>query len=211
MYDNFNDLQMYENFYLQKKREEQQDRDLREIEKERSKVAIRGEGQMNMLDYRTKKRHEEDEYKRSLFEKLEVNADGKIVVTTHSQEQKFQPREISDMRNPKFYVAARASNLSETIFVLDCELAGANKLVYFSPKCIQSGTYILGQLATAGITILASSAKAKEYARNLLALLVKSGIPTVIPDEPGWMELKDEKFTFVKEERMTWEKISELV
>lgn len=184
----------------------------REVEKERSKIAIREESRLYILDQNIKKRQEADEFNRSIFEKMEVNADGKIVVTTRSQSQQFQPREISDMRNPKFYIAARASNLSEQIFILDCELAGTNRVIYFSPKRIQSGTYILGQLAAAGITIYApSSARAKGYARNLIALLVKSGTPTVLPDEPGWMELDGENFSFVEEERMTWEKIIEYV
>lgn len=202
---------MYENEYWQRMREEDV-KAHREVEKERSKIAIREESRLYILDQNIKKRQEADEFNRSIFEKMEVNADGKIVVTTQSQSQRFQPREISDMRNPKFYIAVRASNFSEKILILDCELAGTNRIIYFSPKRIQSGTYILGKLAAAGITIYApSSVRAKGYARNLIALLVKSGSPTVLPDEPGWMELDGENFSFVEEERMTWEKIIEYV
>ena len=112
-----------------------------------------------------------------------------------------------NMRSPKLYIAAKSSCLSEQIFILDCNVAERTAQIFLEPKKVGSGAYLLGKLTAAGISIFAPAAKAKDYARRLIGLLVENGIRTVIPDEPGWIEMEEGKYAFVNKGRMTWKEI----
>ena len=152
-----------------------------------------------------------EENKKAVYESIEVYQDGSVVTTTQNLWIDSRPKEISNMRFPELFIAARSSNLNEKVFVLTCKVAGIELIVYLNPERVGSGTYILGKLAAVGIDIWAPSTKVKEYARRLITMLVQNGKDSIIPDELGWMKTENGEFTFVEEGRMTWQMIKELI
>lgn len=152
-----------------------------------------------------------EENKKAACESIEVCQDGSIVTTTKNLWVDSRPRNISNMMFPEMFIAARYSNLNEKVFMLTCKIAGVEKIVYLNPERVGSGTYLIGKFTAVGINIYASEAKAKDFARKIVSMLVQNGKVGIVPDEPGWMETETGEFTFVGEGRMTWQMIKELI
>ena len=60
------------------------------------------------------------------------------------------------------------------------------------------------------VFVYAAEKQAKHYARLLFCWLQVYEKKSVIPDEPGWIEI-DGKFVFIPEGRMTWKEIEKLL
>lgn len=182
-----------------------------ELEKMKEKEAIKYDAKLQILYAREEIRQKKVEDEKTVCETVAVGPDGYVTITTQNLWIEAKPRWVSNMRFLKLYIAVRVSDFNEKVLILICEVAGREQIVYLKPERIGSGTYILGKFAAAGIDILAPQGKEKQYARKLIALLVQQGQPAVLPEEPGWMELENDKFSFVEEGRMTWQKIKKLV
>ncbi len=196
--------------YWQNRMAEDSYQDTREIQKTEAKEMIRGNAKLALQMQKAQLRQREEEEKRGVYEEVTIGEDGNTYIVTRNLQIETKAREVTNMRFPRMYCAARRSCVEEYIFILDCQISGKSRIVYFDPRRIGSGTYILGKMAAAGIEIYAEGAREKEYARKMLCQLVKYAAQTVIPDEPGWIEA-DGKFSFIPEGSMTWREIKKLL
>lgn len=198
-------------YWKQRKREEEAYQDNRELVRENARAEIREASKARTQERSLIIREEAEERKRGQYESLSVNHEGKVIIETKSSQMKFEPRNLTNMRFPQIFVAARASCPDDCVFVLDTIVAESRIYVFLDPKKVSSGNYLLGKLATSGIDIFAPSARAKDYARKILAHLMQDRNRQLIPDEPGWTEWENGKYVFVEEEDLTWQKILKLL
>lgn len=198
--------------YLEQKRSEKMYENFQyEVEKMKAREMIRNEAKMQFICAKAEFQQKKAEYEKAVYETIAVNSDGSIAITTQNLWVEAKPRYITNMKFPQMFIAARASDFNERVLILNCEVAGRDQIVYLNPERIASGTYVLGKLTAVGIDIFAPQGKTKEYARKLIAVLVQEGKPAFLPDEPGWMETENGKFTFIEEEGSTWQKIKKLI
>ena len=181
--------------------------DSREINRVGAIESIKADAKLCIQAKKTEMREKESENKRGIYEEISVDDNGKPHIITRNLQITACPRELTNMYFPQLYIVARSSCLSEQIFVLFCQVAEKEEIVYLDPKKVGSGTYILGKFTASGICIFAPMTKAKDYVRQLICLLVKNSTKAVIPEEPGWIETEEGKFSFVTEGRMTWKEI----
>ncbi len=182
-----------------------------EIEKEAAKVYVREESKLRVLDSKMMMYQREEERRRSTYEEIVLGPDGNVIVTTRNLSIQAQPRQVTDMRSPQIYIAERASGKIRKVFILSCWIGEREKEIFLDAKKVESGTYLMGKFTEAGVSMLAPSARAKGYVKQLIALLVRNGMEVDIPDEHGWMMTDEGKFLFVDEGRLTWEEIQEKI
>lgn len=177
------------------------------IDQEAAKVWLREESKMRVLDRRMKLHQEEKERKLASFEEIAIDQDGNVIVTTRNLSILAQPRQVVNMHSPQIYIAERSSGKIKRVLILSCWVREEEKRIFLDAKKVENGAYLLGKFAAVGISVLAPSARAKDYMRQLIALLVRQGVVADIPNEPGWTVTENGRFLFVDEERLTWEKI----
>jgi hypothetical protein len=193
------------------KREEEYRNDCRELQKKCEETKMRVQASMELTTWKTKAKQEEEERRRAFYEELSVDCEGRVIVRSCNAQVQAQPRITSNMRWPRLYIAAKASDMLETVFVLDCEIGGERKQVFLDSKKAGSATYIQKKMIAAGIDVWAPSlAKSKEYLCKFMGLMIQNAQKTVLPDAPGWMVI-DGKFSFVGKERMTWKNICKMI
>lgn len=198
-----NSIQLWQQAKIQQKMAENQ----LEIDKEMAKVCIREESKLRIYDRKMAIRQMEEERRRSTYEEIFLDRDGNVLVMTRNLSIQAQPRQITDMKSPKIFIAERASGRVRKVFILNCWVREAERLIFLDAKKVENGAYLLGKLAEAGVSVLVTSARAKDYVKQLFALLVRNSVVVNIPDKEGWMMTDEGKFSFVDESRMTWEEI----
>lgn len=196
--------------YWQNRMAEDNYRDMRLINREGVLSEVRENAKLRLALQKMEARQREEEAKRGIYEELAFDDDGKPYLVTRNLWIDTKPREFSNIRYPKLIYAARRSCLEECVFIIDCAVNGNTCMIYLDPKKVGSGTYLLGKFVAAGICIHAPEKRAKQYARLLVAWLLRYAEKTVIEDEPGWVEV-DGKFSFVPEGSLTWREIRKLL
>lgn len=196
---------------MQQKQAEEDYKDFREFRRSVSKAQIQVETSYQKQRNGIILRQEEEERKRGEYEEISLTEEGEFLVTTINLSIDAPSRRVTNMRSASLFIAERESNSVEKVFIIDCQVEGKRQLIFLNPEKIGSGSYLLQKMAVAGISVFASSARAKDYVKKLLTFLIRQGIQVTIPDEPGWIEIEKNKFIFIKEEEMTWEKVRELV
>lgn len=182
-----------------------------EIEKESAKVYVREESKLRIYDSKMMMKQREEERRRSTYEEIVMDRDGNVIVVTRNLSIQAQPRQVTDMRSPQVYIAERKFGKIRRVFIVSCLVGECEKLIFLDAKKIDKGAYLLGKFAEAGISFFAPSARAKDYAKQLLAMLVRNGVVVEIPDEVGWTVADDGKFWFVDDRRLTWEEIMQKI
>lgn len=177
----------------------------REIEITERKQLSKEKVKLWAMQERQKIKSENSEARRSIYEEVMITEDGRLEIQTRNLQISAVARELSNIKNPKLTVLKREQNQAEELYLIKCNVAGEDKEIYLSPSKIRGGTYLLNKFALAGASINAPTNKAKEYARQLLRLLiVKSNETIILPEKAGWMVLPDNTVHLVEKEDLLW-------
>ena len=196
--------------YWQNRIAEDNYNDMRMINRTETQLGIRGNAKLQYEIQKAELRQREKEAERGIYEEINFDEAGRPYLVTRNLWIDTKPRELSNIRHPQLTCVARRSCLEEYVVVIDCEVNENTRMIYLDPKKIGRGTYLLGKLMVAGVCIYAAEKQAKHYARLLFCWLQVYEKKSVIPDEPGWIEI-DGKFVFIPEGRMTWKEIEKLL
>uniref|UniRef100_UPI003FF1416E hypothetical protein n=1 Tax=Eisenbergiella tayi TaxID=1432052 RepID=UPI003FF1416E len=157
------------------------------------------------MEERQKIKAANSEAQRSIYEEVMITEDGRLEIQTRNLQISAVARELSNIKNPKLTVLKREQNQAEELYLIECNVAGEDKEIYLSPSKIGGGIYLLNKFALAGASINAPTNKAKEYARQLLRLLiVKSNETLILPENAGWMALPDNTVHLVEKGDLLW-------
>lgn len=201
-----------EQYRKQQRREEEYWQDCREVQKEGAKTEIRVNAKLHLNEMKMRRKEEEEERKRGIFEQVAITENGQIIVATQNLQIQAADRKFTNMYMPEMYALRRNGDMMVAAYMLTCKVAGEEKAVFLDSQKVGSGTYVLKKMASEGIGIMSATAKAKEYIRQLVAILLGRSVPEiVIPDGQGWMKREDGKFQFVGEDDWTWEKLGKRI
>lgn len=190
---------------------EEMRQDQRELLKARQKAMIREETKLWGMKERQNVHDQIEEARRSVYENVSISGNGKIEIMTENLEMASSSRLISDLCNPELIILRNAKDLTEEIFRVVGFVKNKKVEMFFLPGRSGSGTYLLRKFNIAGVKIYASRSKAKEYAGQLITLLISNSKETqILPENPGWMLLPDGNIKLVEEGELLWEEATKM-
>ena len=177
-----------------------------EIEKDIIKNRNRASINYDLACKKVLLREAEHEYRKAQYDKVSVNSEGTIIVTTQNTMLKPTPRELTNFRNPRLtkFVPVDVHNLY--IYLFECEIDGKVVNVFLDGLKIGSHTYIRNKLSSAGCDFLLNrKGDEKELILGLWAYLLNNCCRTkIIPKNHGWFKING-KLVFCKKGEATWE------
>lgn len=154
-------------------------------------------------------REEIEELRRGVYQEVQISEDGEIISITKNTFKDAKPRIITNIFSPELDRYVRISRQTDLAYRFSCSLNDDETEVFLDAHKIGSGTYLHKKFTSAGIIFYVDKpAQQKSYAQQMLALLLQDYIPDhYVADAPGWLQLPDNNFTFVKEGSLLWTNI----
>lgn len=152
---------------------------------------------------------EQRELQKSQFEAVTIDEDGRIGVKTENLQIQSKTRKVANFSEPRMYIFEHLENRHEKIYCVTFRLNGMadDKRTFAMLKAEQSGNpnYIIKKISAVGGMIIGSNPQQKkEYALQLLYLLIARCQKTyIIPERRGWYIDESGKMKFFQD-RWTW-------
>lgn len=206
---------MYDNtFNPQKYAQEQMQayyNDCREVQKTIAKANALEDIRLKGLIARQRLREAESERKKSTFEELLITSDGEVQIITRNLTIEAKPRAVTNMTVPHLAILKRLKDATEEIFLFRCIVNNISRELFLNPQKAGKGSYLIKNFVLIGVQFHLPSAKAKELAIQLLALLISAGPEELLlADDEGYTEFPGKGFIYIGEEDLTWKKATKL-
>lgn len=206
---------MYDNtFNPQKYAQEQMQayyNDCREVQKTIAKANALEDIRLKGLIARQRLREAESERKKSTFDELLITSDGEVQIITRNLTIEAKPRAVTNMTAPRIVILKRLKDTTEEIFLFRCIINNISRKLFLSPQKAGRGSYLIKNFISIGAYFQSPSAKAKELAIQLLALLISAGPQELLlADDEGYTEFPGKGFIYIGEEDLTWKKATKL-
>ena len=206
---------MYDNtFNPQKYAQEQMQayyNDCREVQKTIAKANALEDIRLKGLIARQRLREAESERKKSTFEELLITSDGEVQIITRNLTIEAKPRAVTNMTVPHLAILKRLKDATEEIFLYRGIENHISRELFLNPQKAGKGSYLIKNFVLIGVQFHLPSAKAKELAIQLLALLISAGPEELLlADDEGYTEFPGKGFIYIGEEDLTWKKATKL-
>lgn len=177
-----------------------------EIEKDIIKNQNRASINYDLVCKKVLLREAEHEYRKAQYDKVSVNSDGLVTVTTQNTMLKPTPRELTNFRKPTLIRYSLIDDDTSCIYLFQCEIDGNVSKVLLDGQKIGSHTYIRKKLVTIGCQFfLNAKTNEKEFILSLWSILVNNYCEDkIIPKNFGWYKINT-KIVFCKKGEWVWE------
>lgn len=185
--------------------------DCREVQKTIAKANALEDIRLKGLIARQHLRQAESERKKSTFDELLITSDGEVQIITRNLTIEVKPRAVTNMTAPHLVILKRLRDTMEEIFLFRCVVNNISRELFLNPQKAGKGSYLIKNFVLIGVYFHLPSAKAKELAIQLLALLISSGPEEILlADDEGYTEFPGKGFIYIGEEDLTWKKATKL-
>lgn len=206
MYNNIFDPQKYAQEQMQAYYQ-----DCREVKKSIAKANALEDIRLKGFITRQYLRQLESERKSSTFEELLITSDGEVQIITRNLTIEAKPRAVTNITSPRIVILKRLKDTTEELFLFQCVVNKVSRKLFLNPQKVGKGSYLIKNFILIGAYFHLPSAKAKELATQLLALLISSGPEELLlADDEGYTEFPGKGFIYIGEEDLTWKKATKL-
>lgn len=115
------------------------------------------------------------------------------------------------MSAPVLTILKRIADETDVAYRIVFQIGNKERTVFLDKVLSGKGSYIVRKLAAEGADIFADAKRKKEYAGQLLAVLLATcKNEEWIADQAGWVTTPDGKTKCIEEGELTWEKVKKL-